>query len=80
MLLTPNYRGFVRGSLPLRSSSRDRQEVFAKESSVVDVATGLANACRPASTRARGSSSYVAEVLADPDRTDDFRHSPPSST
>ena len=40
----------------------------------VDLATGLAAGCRPASTRGRGIERYVAEVLSDPDRRNDFRH------
>src|SRR6266576_3452816 len=45
----------------------------AGEVSAVDLATGLAGALPAGVYTGRGIERYVAEVLADPDRTDDFR-------
>ena len=75
MLLRPNYGGFVRGSLtlPLKVAGIVR-EVFEKESSIVDLATGLAGLLPPGVLPGTGIERYVHEVLSDPDRTDDFRH------
>jgi len=75
MLLRPNYAGFIRGSLtlPLKVAAVVK-EVFEKESSIVDLATGLAGLLPPGFYRGTGIETYVHEVLSDPDRTDDFRH------
>ena len=75
MLLRPNYGGFIRGSLtlPLKVAGIVR-EVFEKESSIVDLATGLAGLLPSGFYRGTGIERYVHEVLSDPDRTDDFRH------
>ncbi|HET7591260.1 MAG TPA: patatin-like phospholipase family protein, partial [Solirubrobacterales bacterium] len=43
------------------------------ETSVMDVATGLAAGLPKGLYTGRGIEEYVAEMLADPDRTDDFR-------
>jgi predicted acylesterase/phospholipase RssA len=77
MLLRPNYRGFVRGSLtlPFKVAKVIRELVEnVGESSAVDLATGLAAALPPGVYRGTGIEQYVEEVLSDPDRTNDFRH------
>ncbi len=75
MLLRPNYGGFLRGSLtlPLKVAGIVK-EVFERESSIVDLATGLAGLLPSGFYRGTGIERYVHEVLSDPDRTDDFRH------
>jgi len=76
ILLQPNVRGFVAKSLtfPLRAFGIARELVSSLgEVSAVDVATGLAGALPSGVYTGRGIERYVAEVLADPDRTDDFR-------
>ena len=75
MLLRPNYGGFIRSSLtlPLKVAAIVR-EVFEKESSIVDLATGLAGLLPSGFYSGTGIERYVHEVLSDPDRTDDFRH------
>ena len=77
MLLRPNYRGFVRGSLtlPFKVAGIVRELIEnLGESSAVDLATGLAGLLPPGVYRSTGIERYVREVLSDPDRTDDFRH------
>jgi predicted acylesterase/phospholipase RssA len=77
MLLRPNYRGFIRGSvsLPFKVAGVIRELVEnLGESSAVDLATGLAAALPPGVYRGTGIERYVEEVLSDPDRTNDFRH------
>lgn len=77
MLLHPNYRGFLRGSLTLPFKLvRVVRELIENlgESSAVDLATGLAAALPPGFYRGKGIENYVREVLSDPDRTNDFRH------
>ena len=59
MLLRPNYRGFLRGSvtLPFKVAGVVRELIEnLGESSAVDLATGLAAALPPGSTAARASS------------------------
>jgi NTE family protein len=76
ILLQPNIRGFVTKSLtfPLRAVGIARELASSLgEVSAVDVATGLAGALPAGVYTGRGIERYVAEVLADPDRTDDFR-------
>jgi predicted acylesterase/phospholipase RssA len=80
MLLRPNYRGFVRGSLtiPFKVAGVIRELVEnIGESSAVDLAMGLAAALPPGLYRGSGIERYVEEVLSDPDRTNDFRHLTP---
>lgn len=77
MLLRPNYRGFLRGSLtfPLKLLGVVRELVEnLGESSAVDLVNGLAAALPPGLYRGTGIERYVREVLSDPDRTNDFRH------
>ncbi len=76
VLLRPNYRGFLGRSLtlPLKLVSVARQLLnHAGEVSAVDLATGLAGALPTGIYSGGGIEDYVAEVLSDPDRTDDFR-------
>jgi predicted acylesterase/phospholipase RssA len=77
MLLRPNYSGFLRQSLTLPFKLAGIAREFVSnigESSVVDLATGLAGLLPPGVYRGNGIERYVHEVLSDPDRTDDFRH------
>lgn len=77
MLLRPNYRGFLRGSvtLPFKLLGVVRELIENMgESSAVDLATGLASILPPGLYRSSGIERYVREVLSDPDRTNDFRH------
>jgi NTE family protein len=77
MLLHPNYRGFLRGSLtlPFKLIGVVRELIEnLGESSAVDLATGLASVLPPGLYRGKGIERYVREVLSDPDRTNDFRH------
>ncbi len=76
MLLQPNYRGFASSAalLPFRLLGVARQLVSALgDASVMDVAQGLAAGLPKGLYRGTGIEDYVAEMLADPDRTDDFR-------
>ena len=75
-LLSPNYTGFVKGSLtlPLKLFSVVRETLSQLgEVSAVDVAMGLAAALPNGVYSGRGIERYVEEVLSDPDRTNDFR-------
>lgn len=77
MLLRPNYRGFLRGSvtLPFKLLGVVRELIEnLGESSAVDLATGLASVLPPGLYTSSGIERYVREVLSDPDRTNDFRH------
>ncbi len=77
MLLRPNYRGFLRGSVtfPFKVAGVIRELIEnLGESSAVDLATGLAAALPPGVYRGTGIERYIEEVLSDPDRTNDFRH------
>jgi predicted acylesterase/phospholipase RssA len=77
MLLRPNYRGFLRQSatLPFKLAGIVKEIVAnVGESSIVDIATGLAGVLPPGMYRGTGIERYVEEVLSDPDRTNDFRH------
>jgi NTE family protein len=75
-LLHPNYRGFLQSSLvfPFRMV-RVVRELVARlgETSAVDLVTGLASGLPTGFYSGTGIERYVAEVLADPDRSDDFR-------
>ena len=76
MLLRPNYRGFVSAGvkLPLRMVGVARELARTlTETSVMDVASGLAAGLPKGLYTGAGIEEYVAEMLADPDRTDDFR-------
>jgi NTE family protein len=75
-LLKLNYGGFVKRSLtfPFRIAGLARELASnVGQISAVDVVGGLAAALPTGVYTGRGIESYVAEVLADPDRTDDFR-------
>ena len=75
-LLRPNIGGFVKRGITfpfkLAAVLRELAENVG-EVSAVDLATGLASALPNGLYSGKGIESYVAEVLADPDRTDDFR-------
>jgi NTE family protein len=75
-LLRPNYRGFVsRGvQVPLRLAGLAQQFLTSRgDFSVMDLGTGLAENLPTGLYSGAGIEEYVAEVLSDPDRTDDFR-------
>ncbi len=75
-LLRPNYRGFASrlAVLPLRVVGTLRHLAGnIGEVSMVDVAMGLAEGLPTGVYHNRGIEKYIAEVLSDPDRTNDFR-------
>jgi len=75
-VLRPNYRGFATRSLqfPLRVAGLARELAGRLgEVSLMDVVNGLAEALPTGIYDGRAIEEYVAEVLADPDRSDDFR-------
>jgi NTE family protein len=75
-LLRPNYTGFLQRSLtlPLRMVGVVRELLESVgEISAVDIASGLASALPAGLYSGKGIERYIAEALADPDRTDDFR-------
>jgi predicted acylesterase/phospholipase RssA len=76
VLLRPNYRGFLGKSLtfPFKMAGIVR-ELLANvgEVSIVDLATGVAGTLPTGLYSGSGIERYMAEVLSDPDRTDDFR-------
>ncbi len=77
MLLRPNYQGFLRQGLTLPFKLAGIAREFIEnigESSVVDLATGLAGLLPAGVYRGSGIEHYMREVLSDPDRTNDFRH------
>ena len=77
MLLKPNIRGFLRASvsLPFKLTAVVGELLEnMSEFSAVDLVTGLANTLPPGFYTGEGIERYMAEVLADPDRTNDFRH------
>jgi predicted acylesterase/phospholipase RssA len=77
MLLKPNVRGFLRASLslPFKLTAVVGELLEnMSEFSAVDLVTGLANTLPPGFYTGEGIERYMAEVLADPDRTNDFRH------
>jgi NTE family protein len=75
-LLSPNYRGFLHSSLllPVRLAGL-AQTLLSRlgEASPLDIATGLAENMPAGIYTGAGIEDYVAEVLSDPDRSDDFR-------
>jgi predicted acylesterase/phospholipase RssA len=76
MLLRPNIGGFAKSALltPMRMAGLIRQlAANVGETSVMDVAMGLTSALPSGLYSGAGIEDYVAEMLADPDRTDDFR-------
>jgi len=75
-LLKPNYAEFAAKGLmlPIRLASIVRNLVRGLgEVSAVDVAIGLAEALPSGLYSGKGIERYVATILSDPDRTDDFR-------
>ena len=76
MLLRPNYREFVSKGLrlPLHLAGVVRNLATSLGSfSTVDLAIALADALPSGLYSGAGIEEYVATVLADPDRSDDFR-------
>jgi NTE family protein len=75
-LLRPNFSGFLKSGLmfpfKLASVLREMAENLG-EVSAVDLATGLAGALPKGIYSGRGIERYVAQMLGDPDRTNDFR-------
>lgn len=75
-LLKPNYLDFASrlALLPLRMVGLVRQLVsHPGEVSMMDVMVGLTEALPPGLYNSHGVEEYVDRVLADPDRTNDFR-------
>jgi NTE family protein len=75
-VLKPNYRGFVSNAarFPLRLLGAAREMTgHITDVSVMDVISKLSAALPTGIYDGRGIEGYVAEVLADPDRSDDFR-------
>jgi NTE family protein len=75
-LLKPNFGGFLRAGVTfpfkLAGVLRELAENIG-EVSAVDLAMGLTQALPKGIYSGRGIERYVAEVLSDPDRTNDFR-------
>ncbi len=79
-LLRPNYGGWTRrlGLLPLRAAAMVRHVAGnLGEVSMMDVATGLAEGLPTGIYHNRGIEQYIREVLADEDRSNDFRELDP---
>jgi predicted acylesterase/phospholipase RssA len=79
-LMRPNYRAFVTrmAVLPLRLVALARRlAANFGEVSMVDMAMGVADGMPAGIYHNRGLEKYMAEVLADPDRSDDFRELDP---
>ena len=75
-LLKPNFRGFATNAalFPLRLAGAAREMAgHITDVSVMDVLSKLTVALPTGLYDGRGIEGYVAEVLADPDRSDDFR-------
>ena len=75
-LLRPNYREFVSKGVrvPLRVAQLIRTLIRdLGQISAVDIAVGLAEALPSGLYSGQGLERYVETILADPDRTDDFR-------
>src|ERR687886_575972 len=75
-VLRPNYREFAAKGvqLPLHLAGLARSALRGiRTFSTVDLAVGLADALPSGLYSGAGVEDYVATVLADPDRTDDFR-------
>jgi NTE family protein len=75
-VLKPNYRGFAVNAarFPLRLLGAAREMAgHITDVSLVDVLGKLSAALPTGMYDGRGIEGYVAEVLADPDRSDDFR-------
>ncbi len=74
-VLRPNYLGFLRqaATLPLRSMELVRALVRIGELSVIDIGVGLAEALPTGLYSGSGIDDYVAGVLAEAGRSNDFR-------
>jgi NTE family protein len=75
-LLRPNYRAFATrlALLPLRTLAVARQlAAHLGEVSMMDLVMGIAEGLPAGIYNNRGLERYMAEVLADPDRSNDFR-------
>jgi predicted acylesterase/phospholipase RssA len=75
-LLRPNYSAFARRAalLPLRIVGVARHlATNLGETSMVDIATGIAEGLPSGIYRNRGLEKYMAEVLSEDGRSDDFR-------
>ncbi len=75
-LLRPNYRGLVGGlaRMPLRVIGTLRHLAGnIGETSMMDVVMGLTEGLPPGIYSNQGLERYMAEVLSDPDRSNDFR-------
>ena len=74
-VLKPNYLGFLQkaAALPLRSLELVRSLARLGEVSAIDLGVGLAEALPTGLYSGSGLADYVAEVLADGGRTNDFR-------
>ena len=76
ILLKPNYAGFAKSAalLPLRIAELVRQQLLhPRETSMMDLGMGLAQGMPSGVYNASRLRKYVADVLSDPDRTNDFR-------
>jgi NTE family protein len=75
-LLRPNYRGYLGTALtmPLRLVGLIRRLApQIAETSLIDLAFGLAEGLPTGLYSGKGIAEYVEEVLSDPDRSNDFR-------
>jgi NTE family protein len=74
-MLKPNYLGFAQKALglPLRTFELVRALAKIGELSAIDIGVGLAEALPSGLYSGGGLADYVAEVLADSDRVNDFR-------
>src|SRR4051812_34897964 len=74
-VLKPNYLGFIQkaAALPLRSLELLRSLAKLGELSAIDIGVGLAEALPTGLYNGSGINDYVAGVLADGGRTNDFR-------
>ena len=74
-VLKPNYLGFLQKAavLPLRAVELMRALVRIGEFSAIDIGVGLAEALPTGLYTGSGIHDYVAEVLADAGRANDFR-------
>ena len=74
-VLKPNYLGFLQkaAALPLRSLELVRSLARLGELSAIDIGVGLAEALPTGLYSGSGLDDYVANVLADSGKTNDFR-------
>jgi NTE family protein len=74
-VLKPNYLGFLKkaAALPLRSAELVRSLARIGELSAIDIGVGLAEALPTGLYSGEGLNDYVAGVLADGGRVNDFR-------